>query len=143
MYSRSSVPRSATMRARIASSSRPSSSTWDSVRVTVMCVSSDGKFDVADGNVDAQLDLGLGIAVQIARADVAGAARGLHLGARETDAHAAAVFWAQPGRFGLFQQGRAGVVRARPAGSEANGSGGVAGDGGEFGGELLDVQPVE
>src|SRR6476646_4218652 len=122
MYSRSAVPRSAATRSRMASSSRPSSSTCDSVRVTVMGVLSEVQFDVADGNVDAQLDLSVGIAVRLAGADVSGAAARLQPGAGEADAHPAAVLGIKTRGLGLLEQGGAGVLGTSTGRTEADGA---------------------
>ncbi len=105
--------------------------------------SSQRHVDVAQGDVDAELDLGVGIVVGLAAADVARAAGQLGARAGEADAHPAAVVRVQAGGLGLLEQRRPGVVDADPAGREADRAARVAGDGRDGRRELLDVQPVE
>src|SRR5688500_16490479 len=132
MYSRSSAPRSATVRSRSASSSRPISSTWSCVSTTgavervssepstngrnesespnmsvskcVMSSESDVEGDVADRDRDTQLNGLVRIGVGVAGTYVLGASRFLHRGAGEADAHPAAVLGMKSGGLGLFQQ---------------------------------------
>src|SRR3954454_24015478 len=148
MYLRSTAPRSSTTRWRIASSSLPSCSICSSVsgRVWVLVVIGSSSWSEVDGDVadrggDAELDLLVRFGVQVAAADVAGAAGRLELRAAEADAHAAAVLGRQPGRLGLFEQGGARVLDLDVA--EAHAAGGLAVDrGGDRRRELLGVQQV-
>src|SRR5579875_2461245 len=83
---------------------------------------SDVECDIADRDADAQLDLGVGLAADLAGADVAGAPGAPRLRAAETDAHATPVFRRETGRLGLFEQWCAGVRRGDPALREAHGA---------------------
>src|SRR5579875_1449371 len=123
MYLRSSSPSWSTTCWRMASSSQPSASICSSLSGTVRLVSpvlavmcqpllaggSDVDLDVTDGYGHAELDLRVGLGVQFAGAEIAGAAGQLGAGAGEADAHPAAVLRCQPGPLGLFEQRRAAV----------------------------------
>src|ERR1700759_1841156 len=90
--------------------------------------SSDLDRNVADRDVDAELDLGVGVAVQLARADVAGAAGRLDLRAGEADAHAAAELGRQPGFLGLLEQRLPGVGGGGVTEADRSGPFAVVGD---------------
>src|SRR6476619_7304554 len=95
MWSTSRWPRSATISARSASSSRPNASACSRVSVVAAVVMivlpSQVEVEIGQRRGDAQLDLLVGLARHRARHEVAHRARALGARAGTADAHAAAV----------------------------------------------------
>src|SRR5207253_1962250 len=121
-------PRSATIRARIASSSWPKASSCSSVRF-VVGVGMAGSFrgrgselerDVAERHGHADADLLVPGARDLAREDVPHRTSRLAATARVADAHAASVLGGEPGVLGLLEQRQAAVGGFASAGGEAN-----------------------
>src|SRR4051795_9973612 len=128
MYSASRAPRSATTRARIASSSSPKASSWSGVSVgaeadmvsPVVARGSEVEGDVADrdGHADAHH-------VVVGRRDLAGqdvahGSGGLAAAARVADAHAAAEVGREARVLGLLEQRQPAVGRLPAARGEAD-----------------------
>src|SRR3954454_25161824 len=147
MYSASRAPRSATTRARIASSSSPKASSWSGVSVgaeadmvsPVIARGSEVEGDVADRDGYADAHQAVVGRRDLAGQDVAHGAGGLAAASRVADAHAAAEFGREPRVLGLLEQRQPAVGRlpaARGEADDALGGVGVEGDRGR--GEGLD-----
>src|SRR6516225_1552821 len=108
MWSTSRWPRSATISARRASSSRPKASACSQVSVVaaelMIVLSSQVQLEIRERRGDAQLDLLVALARDRARHEVAHGARALGARAGAADAHAAAVLRPLAGALERFQQ---------------------------------------
>src|SRR5689334_821490 len=106
MWSTSRWPRSATISARSASSSRPKASACSrvSLRAVMIVLPSQVELEIGQRRGDAQLDLLVGLARHRARHEVAHRARALGARAGAADAHAAAVSRPLAGALERFEQ---------------------------------------